>query len=86
MPKMQTIKRSVTDYQGGYRGILNEESEEFVEDDNPGNRSPETLDGDCAYCDSCVEEASQNWWKEEQKTYLHDEAGYTPNDEEYGRF
>lgn len=46
------------------------------------SRRPETLEAGW-YCNCCVEGAMDAWWREEQKAYIFDEFGNTPDDEEF---
>lgn len=46
------------------------------------SRLPETLEPGW-YCYGCVQAAMDAWWREEQKAYIFDEFGNTPDDEEF---
>jgi len=60
-------------YSGGESGFYDEDKDEFVSDSNP-KYTPETLD-DGNYCDNCVDNAQNDWSKEEEKSYRYDNDG-----------
>lgn len=73
---------SVKDYQRGTPGTYDDESDQFTEEPNPQLYAPETMD-DGSYCSRCVKKAHDDWWKKEQKSYIYDNEGNTPDDKDF---
>ncbi len=67
------IMHDIGDY-SDYTGV------EYYDDGDP--RLPETLDPGW-YCNTCVIAAKDAWWREEQKAYIFDNCGNTPDDEDF---
>ena len=68
--------------------ILREYNESGDPVDGSNKQLPEGFDNSdegqpITYCDICIDKANSVWWSAESNSYIFDEFGNNPNDEDY---